>query len=332
MKKVRVLGIVLILIGLCYLLGPRLPHKKLSSELPVLNVNISNVEDYVKQKEASVKLRPDNEARILWANDSTKERTEYVVLYLHGFSASWYEGYPVNEYIAKQLHANAYFSRLASHGIDTTEALIDMTPYDLYESAKEALLIASALGNKVVLVSTSTGGTLSLKLAADFPDKVNSLILLSPNVEINNSAASLLSGPWGLQIAHIAGGGGKYRHILPLGSETEQKYWYKTYRWEATVYLQQLLDETMKKSVFKKVKQPLFLAYYYKNEKEQDPIVRVSALLKMYEEVSTPENLKYKVALPDAGNHVIGCETTSHSVPQLENEVSRFIQTKIINK
>ena len=54
-------------------------------------------------------------------------------------------------------------------------------------------------GKKVILMSTSTGGTLSLKLAANFPE-IAGLILYSPNIEINNPSAFLLNDPWGLQI------------------------------------------------------------------------------------------------------------------------------------
>ena len=45
---------------------------------------------------------------------------------------------------------NAYMPRLAAHGIETEDALIDMTPDALWESAKEALMAARKLGKKVV--------------------------------------------------------------------------------------------------------------------------------------------------------------------------------------
>ena len=126
--------------------------------------------------EALERLRPDNQARIIWNNDIKREKTEYAVLYLPGFGASWYEGYPTHINFAKSIGANLYLSRLASHGVDTTEPLLDMYPAALYESAKQSLAIANALGNKVIVMGTSTGGTLALKLAADFPVMVHSLI------------------------------------------------------------------------------------------------------------------------------------------------------------
>ena len=41
-------------------------------------------------------VKPENEARIIWQNDSLKNKTEYAVVYLHGFSASQEEGDPVH--------------------------------------------------------------------------------------------------------------------------------------------------------------------------------------------------------------------------------------------
>ena len=99
-------------------------------------------------KNQKKKIKPDNESRIIWANDSLKNKTAYCLLYVHGFSASWYEGNPAHIDFAHRYGMNLYIPLLASHGIDTTEALIDMTPDRLYESAKEALVVAQSLGRK----------------------------------------------------------------------------------------------------------------------------------------------------------------------------------------
>jgi len=80
----------------------------------------------------------------------------------------------------------------------------------------------------------------------------------------------------------------------------------------------------MTKEVFNKVKQPVFMGYYYKNEKEQDRIVKVSAMLEMFDQLGTPDSLKVKVAFPDAGDHVIGCSLLSKSYLDVEREVLNF--------
>jgi len=304
-------------------MGPKPEQAELNKDLPSIPASISNVESYVEKNDAGLRIKPDNESRIIWANDSIKERTDYCMLYLHGFSASWYEGYPANVEFANNFGMNAYFPRLASHGLITEDPLIDMTPNNLWNSAKDALMVARSLGKKVIIMGTSTGGTLALKLAADFPEYVDALILYSPNIRINNNTAFLLSKPWGLQIGRKVNGG-MYRIIRDDFDSKYCQYWYCKYRMEGAVYLQQLIDETMKKETFRNVTAPVFLAYYYKDQEHQDEVVKVSAMLKMFDELGTEPGKKIKMVFPEAGNHVIACELTSGCYNEVLAETIEF--------
>ncbi len=324
MKKLkRFLGFLILLLVVVYISGPKPSKPELNENLPSISASISNIEDYVKRNDEGLSIKPDNGTRIIWANDSVHERTDYAVLYLHGFSASWYEGYPAHEKFAKHFGCNLYIPRLASHGMETEDPLIDMTPDRLWESAKEGLMVARSLGKKVIIMSTSTGGTLALKLAADFPEYVEGLILYSPNIRINNPAAFLLSKPWGLQIGRKVTGS-KYRITNDDFGSKDCQYWYCKYRMEGTVYLQQLVDVTMKKETYKNVTTPVFLGYYYKDEELQDQTVKVDAMLKMFDQLGTAEDKKVKVAFPNAGDHVIACELTSGAVDDVIAETIKF--------
>ncbi|MBN1822421.1 MAG: alpha/beta hydrolase [Prolixibacteraceae bacterium] len=326
MKRIkRFLLIVLVLLIAGYLLGPKPPKPELNNDLPVIQGSLSTLESNIQKKESLEQIKPDNEARIIWANDSLQERTDYCLLYLHGFSASYYEGYPVNVEFARRYGCNAYFPRLASHGLITEDALIDMTPDRLWEDSKEALLVARTLGKKVVIMSTSTGGTLALKLAAEFPEYVEGLILYSPNIRINNGAAFLLSGPWGLQIARKVYDS-KYRITNEDFESKDCQYWYCKYRLEAVVYLQQLIDATMKTEVYKRVTSPVFLGYYYKDEEHQDEVVKVDAMLDMFEKLGTSPDRKVKQAFPEAGEHVIACELTSGALEEVKKATFIFAE------
>lgn len=329
MKKILlIIASFLGILALVYLAGPTFPKPELSNKLPEIQVPISEFEAYLTAKNSDLKIKPDNESRILWANDSLKNKTPYCLLYLHGFSASWYEGNPVHIDFARRYGMNLYIPLLASHGIETPDPLIDMTPGRLYESAKEALVLAQSLGEKVILMSTSTGGTLSLKLASEFPELMDGLILLSPNVAINNPAAFLLSKPWGLQVARLVYKG-NYRVTDPDFASEGCKYWNCKYRLEAIVYLQQLVDATMKQNVFANITEPVFLGYYYKDKQHQDQTVKVDAMLKMYEQLGTPENLKQKVAFPEAGEHPIGCRLVSKAWQDVEKASYVFAEEKL---
>ena len=322
MRAIKIISGIIILLLATYFLGPQMPKPLLNTELPVVAGDIGG---YVTRLESAEKVRPGNEAKIIWANDSVHAQTEYVLLYLHGFSASRMEGFPVNEDFPKRYGCNAYLARLAAHGLITENPLIDMTPFRLYESAKLSLVIAQQLGKKVIIMGTSTGGTLAIKLAADFPEMVYGLILYSPNVQIKQKTSALLSKPWGLQIARL-NFGGKFRVTDDDPSGETCKYWYCSYRAEGPVFLQQLVDITMTDEVFAKVKCPLFVGYYYKDEQHQDQTVEVKAALKMFERAVTPVAKKRAQAFPEAGSHVIACNLTSKSAGEVAAGTYRFAE------
>lgn len=320
-KKKWALLIPAILI-IVYLLGPNPSTPVYSSAMPDVPAEPAALVNYIQQQEAAHKIKPDNEARVVWANDSLKNKTEYALVYLHGFTASQGEGDPVHRDLAKKFGCNLYLSRLAEHGIDTTEPMVNLTADNYWETAKQAYAIGKQLGNKVILVGTSTGGTLALKLAAEYPE-VHALILMSPNIAINDPTAWILNNPWGLQIARLVTGS-KY-----LDSEDKReayrKYWTYHYRIEAAVNLEELLETSMNKKTFERVKQPALTLYYYKDQVHQDSTVKVSAIKEMFAQLGTPSDKKREVAMPNTGDHVIGSSIRSNDIAGVKRETERFM-------
>jgi len=322
-KRYKILlGLSVLLIG-TYFAGPK-PKKPVYNEDLTKVPDISDLDNYIKTIESGYKIKPGNEAEIVWA-DSTHRQTEYAIVYLHGFSASKMEGNPTHLNLAKKLKANLFLPRLADHGIDTISPMQYFTADKLWETSKHAYAIGKKLGKKVILIGTSTGGTVAIKLASVYPE-INSLILISPNTAINDKNAWLLNDPWGLQIARKVVGG-EERRILEERSDEYKKYWYTNYRLEALVELEELVESTMTKSVFEKVKQPVLMLYYYKNELEQDPVVRVDAMLKMFDEFGTATDLKRKIAIPNGGNHVLGSYITSKDLRSVESSIDGFVES-----
>src|SRR5690349_15956932 len=137
MRFIKWLGIVLVILIIVYFLGPQPSLPKYTHDLPIIPSEATQLEKYIADNEAKHKLKPDNEARIVW-NDSTKGKTEYAVVYLHGFSASQEEGDPVHSELAKKFGCNLYLARLAEHGVDTTEPLANYTAEKSWRSAVEA--------------------------------------------------------------------------------------------------------------------------------------------------------------------------------------------------
>lgn len=320
MKFLKGLGIFLLLLIVVYFLGPKPSTPRYHKELPDVPAEATALEQYIKKEEAKHRIKPDNEARIIWYDDSLKQKTEYAIVYLHGFSASQEEGDPVHYEFAQKFGCNLYLSRLDAHGIDTSAPLASFTAEGVWNSAKEAYAIAKQLGHKVILMSTSTGGTLALKLAAEFPE-IAGLILLSPNIAINDPNAWLLNNHWGLQIAHLVTG--KYRKVDDTTAIYAQ-YWNNRYVTKSLVQLEELLETTMKESTFKKVTQPVLLLYYFKDEAHQDPVVKVSAMKRMFRQLGTPENRKREMPVPNAGDHVIGSYIKSKDHQTVLAECEKF--------
>jgi len=323
MTKKWLLAIPVVLVA-GYFAGPSPATPEYKKEMPQVPAAAAALEAYIQSNEASHKLKPDNQARIIWANDSEKNKTDYALVYLHGFSASQAEGDPVHKNIAALFGSNLYLSRLAAHGIDTTEPMMNLTADANWESAKQALEIGKQLGKKVILMGTSTGGTNALQLAAAYPNDVAALVLLSPNIAINNDKAWVLNKHWGVKVAQWVTGND--HKISDDTGAMYRQYWYSRYPFEGTAALQEIVATSMVPETFAKIKQPVLMLYYYKDATHQDDVVKVDAMLKMFDELGTPAALKRKQAMPNAGDHVLGSFIKSHDVEGVQNAIALFMK------
>jgi esterase/lipase len=323
MRFLKILIGLVAVLAIVYLVGPSPAKPHYNNTLQSVPADFTALEKFIADGEASHKIKPNNEARIVWANDSLKQKTKYAIVYLHGFSASQEEGNPVHRAVAKEFGCNLYLSRLSQHGIDTTDELVNMTAENLWESAKEAYAIGKAIGDTVILMGTSTGGTLALMLAANYPE-VGGLVLYSPNIAINDPNAWLLNNPWGLQIARLV----KKSNYMIVNKPIAQynQYWNHHYRLEATVQLEELLETAMTKTTFEKIKQPTLVLYYYKNETEQDPVVKVSAMKEMFADIQTPSEKKKMVPIPNCGNHVMASPIQSKDIETVKTTSVNFLK------
>ncbi len=325
MKTLKWIGIIFLLLVAVYRAGPT-PEKFIpDTSLASITADAVTLEKQIAEKENAFKtLRPDNEARIIWA-DSSKTKTPWSIVFMHGFSASWREGDPVVFDLAKRYGCNVFLPRLYGHGLDTAECMVNLTAEKLLGSAKEAVAIGKAIGEKVLVISSSTGGTLSLYLASG-KDNIDALVLYSPNVKIYDPTAKLLDKPWGLQISRAVLGS-KYRGWP--APEEKKKYFTNYYRLEALIGVQSLISHTMKKETFEKITCPVFIGYYYKNEEEQDKVISIEAIKEMYTQLTTPANQKREIPFPEAGNHVLCYYLDSKDIAGVERETFKFCEEVI---
>ena len=318
------LFVLSVLFGL-FLLGPEQEAPDLELPQPEISVSLSELKDWIDTQESAFdNIKPDNASQLEFY-DSIPQKTAYSILYLHGFSASTGEGDPVHRNIARALKANIYLPRLSDHGLIEQEPMFNFTGQKYLDSASEALAVAKKIGEKVIVISSSTGGTLSLILGND--PQIAALLLFGPNVEIYDPKSKLLTLPWGLQIAEWVLGS-KYHNMNKI-TEKKKNYWTIRYRLESTVELQKLVETGMRPEVFQRITAPVFMGYYYKNEEEQDKVVSIPAMLRMFDQLGTPEDKKQKVAFPEAGDHVIISHLSTPNHQQAELAALAFLQKQL---
>lgn len=323
MKKVKnVVKIVLVILLAAYFLGPKpsalVLDANAASSSDSTDFNLAYVSESVAAEDSKLSIRSGNESKLYWA-DSSGKKTKHVLLYLHGFSASPEEGAPVHLSFAKKYGMNFYAPLLQGHGLVENEPMIDFTAEGFINSAKSAVRLARLMGDSIIIMSTSTGCTAALFLASYPNNQIHSLICYSPNIRVFDKRASLLTGPWGIQIARLVKGGDYNRWEAPEGVE---QYWHLKYRLEAVIEMQRLLEVTMNKETFEKIECPTFIGYYYKNEEEQDKVVSVPRIVEMYEQLGSAK--KRKVAFSEAGAHALASSLFCSSTQVISDSTYAF--------
>ena len=92
-----ILAALVAILLIIYFAGPK-PIKPIYAKGLPLVPELAALPTYVAAQEAKQKIKPGNEAEIVWADSTKFEQTEYAIVYLHGFSASKEEGNPAYHY------------------------------------------------------------------------------------------------------------------------------------------------------------------------------------------------------------------------------------------
>nr|WP_168990475.1 alpha/beta fold hydrolase [Aureimonas flava] len=195
-----VVGLVLVALALAWAFGPREPVR-LDTRFDPAVIGTDPVA-YLAGEEANVpNLRPQAEKEIVWAYPASRAKTPLAIVYIHGFSASKGETRPLADDVARALGANLFYTRLSGHGRDAA-AMEQAEVGDWIDDFAEAMAVGRAIGERVVVIGTSTGATLSTVAASrpDLSEGLAALIEVSPNFALRDWRSFLLTVPFAREL------------------------------------------------------------------------------------------------------------------------------------
>ena len=244
-------------------------HKNNISFKSSFNINLigNDLDQYLENKESRFSdLKKDVQKKIIWFRKKNT-KTNISIVYIHGFSASLEEVRPLPDLIGKDIKANIFYTRLTGHG-RSSDAMGLSSISNWVNDLHEAIEIGSRIGQKVILISTSTGGTLSAisALNENLSKKVLGYIFISPNFGINHQFANLISWPYSEYWLHLLIG--KVRTIKSR-NELDKKFWTLSYPTKALIPMARLVKKINNED-FSNVNNPA-LFYFSLDDKVVEP-------------------------------------------------------------
>ncbi|TPI57711.1 alpha/beta fold hydrolase [Mesorhizobium sp. B3-1-3] len=296
-----VFGLAVVLVA-GFVLGPRV------SVDTTIRFNPSAIGDdpqaYLAREEAAVPhIRDGLDKEIIWANPMVHAKTPLAIVYIHGFSASKGEVRPLPDDIADELDANLFYTRLTGHGQDGA-AMAQGSVNAWINDYEEALAIGRAIGDKVIVIGTSTGGSLAAWAATQpgASDDVAAIAFISPNFGVKASGAELLTMPWGGQLADLVGG--KERSFPPRNA-LHEKFWTTRYPMKAVLPMAALTELAYGAPVEKATIPALFIF------SDSDKVVRPDRTREIAGRWGAPHELVPVDDTGDPDNHVIAGDVLS---------------------
>ncbi len=305
-----------LLLVVIFILGPRV-NTEINPEALSLPADL---DAYLSQSEAAFSdIVPNTEKHIQWAHED-RQKTDLALVYLHGFSATRQEISPVTENLAKDLGANLFLTRLTGHGRGIKP--MGETSVNLWANdALEAIQIGRAIGRKVIVIGTSTGGTLATWLALQTGElKPDAVVLVSPNFSPKDPSSQVLTWPWGKQMAELLLG--KELNFEPR-SPLQAIYWTTSYPTVSLLPMMGFVD-VVNDSELESIKVPLLTIY-----SPNDGVVSVEKTKAALARISSEINETMQVLnSTDKHEHVIAGDALSPiSNEPISLRVKSFIAT-----
>lgn len=262
-------------------------------------------------------ITPGTEKTILWAT-KPGARSDWSLVYLHGFSATRRETTPLTETVSRELGANVFLTRLAGHGRGP-DALSAVDGSDWLADTHEAFGIGQQLGRRVAMIGVSTGATLATWLAAEpLAEQPDALVLISPNFALADSNAKLLTWPWGLKAAELLLG---RERSFDTANKDHATYWTTRYDMRAAGELMALVS-LVQQVDFESLDVPVL---YIRSDR--DRVIDMAVADQVFERLPNPNNqLHIVLDTQDPYGHVIAGDILSPgSTAELTSIISNWL-------
>ncbi len=306
------------LLLLVFFSGPRetVDYRPFTSTLP------GDLQAYLKTSEATYPdITPGAEKTIIWAHPE-HQQTDLAIVYLHGFSATRQETAPLCDDLAATLGANLFYTRLSGHG-RSNAAMGEASAGDWLQDAEEALAIGQRLGRRVIVIGTSTGGTLAAWLAAtQTAAPVLAYVLISPNFSPKDPASQVLTWPWASTFTPLLLG--KERQWAPLNSE-QARYWSHRYPSQALLPMMALVS-TVNDLPLEQIQAPLLMIHA-----TDDQVVSSAAATRAFERIGSKNKQRVEFQHShDPSHHVLaGRILAPADTARVAQLIEAFVQAQL---
>jgi len=232
------------------------------------------------------------------------DRGETGILFLHGFTASPYEGREFAEYFSKKNYT-VWVPLLAGHGTRPGD-LLSITWQDWYRDARTYFFKLRQKCKKIVVVGQSMGGSLALHLAAHY--EFNAVVTLAGAVFLND---------WRLKLLPIAKNFVRYQYKskgpdIRSQAAKRKSVAYHKYPVQSVIQLMRLLDHVREDLM--DIFQPILLLH-----SQKDHVVPFENMNYIFNHVSS--HIKTKVALSHS-YHILSVDTEKDKVFK---EIEKFL-------
>ena len=309
-KRFVLITLALLIVGLAalYAFGPREPVD-LAIRVDGEAIENDPAAYFVAAESSITDIRPGLQKEVVYAFPRSRAKTPLAIVYVHGFSASRGEVEPLIGNVAKAFGANTVYTRLTGHG-RAGAVMGEATVNDWVNDLAEALVAAQRLGERTVVIATSTGATLATLMAAEteIGSSIDAMVQISPNYALRNRMAFVLDLPFAERIVRLVEG--EERSFEPVNA-AHASLWTPTYPSRAVLPMAALV-RAARNVTFERLALPtLFL--FDEGDTVVDSTVTRQIATRWGSAVGTQVNIETISGTDDPYRHVIAGDALSPS-------------------